>query len=78
MLFVRRHCAFSFGHYRYYYIYHDQKYVEHDCPDERSPEYRTVVYSDWRFNVAVIFRVKVSSIASVNGSKLWLLALLVN
>ena len=40
MLFVRRHWAFGFWHYRYYYYYyyHDHKYVEHDSPDERSPE----------------------------------------
>ena len=38
MLFVRLHLAFGFWHYRYYYNYHDQKYVEHDSPDERSPE----------------------------------------
>ena len=38
MLFVWRHWAFGFWHYRYYYIYHDHKYVEHDGPDERSPE----------------------------------------
>ena len=38
MLFVRRHWAFGVWHYRYYYIYHNQKYVEHDSPDERSPE----------------------------------------
>ena len=78
MLFVRRHWAFGFWHYRYYYIYHDQKYVEHDSPDKRSPEDMTVVHSDWRFNAIVIFRVKVSRIASVNGSELWLLTLLVN
>ena len=78
MLFVRRHWAFGFWHYRYYYNYHDHTYVEHDSPDERSPEDRTVVYIDWRFNAVVIFRVKVSSMASVNGSKLWLLTLLVN
>ena len=46
MLFVRRHWAFGFWHYRYYYIYHDQKYVEHDSPDKRSPEDMTVVHSD--------------------------------
>ena len=41
MLFVIRHWAFGFWHYRYYYYYyyyHDHKYVEHDSPDERSPE----------------------------------------
>ena len=37
MLFVWRHWVF-FWPYRYYYNYHDHKYVEHDSPDERSPE----------------------------------------
>ena len=46
MLFVWRHWAFGFWHYRYYYNYHDHTNVEHDSPDERSPEDRTVVYSD--------------------------------
>ena len=45
MLFERRHWAFGFWYYRYY-IYHDQKYVEHDSPDKRSPEDMTVVHSD--------------------------------
>ena len=73
MLFVRRHCAFSFGHYRYYYIYHDQKYVD-------VVRMNVVLKIGLLFTVTdvSIFRVKVSSIASVNGSKLWLLALLVN
>ena len=30
--------GFFFWPYRYYYNYHDHKYVEHDSPDERSPE----------------------------------------
>ena len=38
MLFVRRHWAFGFWHYRCYYCYHDHKYVEHDSSDERSSE----------------------------------------
>ena len=46
MLFVRRHWPFGFWHYRYYYNYHNNKYDEHDSPDERSPEDRTFVYSD--------------------------------
>ena len=45
MLFVRRHWPFSLWHYRYYYNYHNNKYVEHDSPDERGPEDRTFVYS---------------------------------
>ena len=30
--------GFFFWPYRYYYNYHDHKYVEHDNLDERSPE----------------------------------------
>ena len=49
MLFVRLHWAFGFWHYRYYYNYHDQKYVEHDSPDERSPEEIGLLFTVTKF-----------------------------